>query len=211
MKRQKRLIIGGFAFLAALMICACFDKQIIYFVSSLRTYTLSQFFLGIKFLDADIFVVLFLTLILLRKREKREWIFPMWATILITGLATFVLKYSIQRPRPFAQNLITLLPGIADKASYHTWDFSFPSFDTAFVFCGIPIVWKFFPRFRYIWLSFSVLVGLSRVYFGVHFLSDVIFGAAMGLLIGALIIKEETERGSLKKIYLRTTRLFRKK
>ena len=121
-----------------------------------------------------------------------------------------ILKYSIQRPRPFVQGIVTLLPGISDKASYHFLDFSFPSFDTALVFCAIPLVWKFFPRFRYAWISFSILVGLSRIYFGVHFLSDVLFGGAMGLIIGLLVIQIENEKGSLRNVYRRITNRLKK-
>lgn len=211
-KQKKRAwIIAGICFLILLIASFCFDKQIIQFAASLRNIYLSQFFFGIKFIDNEILVAIFLTAILLWTRKKREWIFPIWMTILVTGIASFILKYSIQRPRPFAQGIVPLLAGLADKASYHSWDFSFPSFDTALVFCAIPIVWKFFPRFRYVWISFATLVGLSRMYFGVHFLSDVLFGAAMGLLIGVLIVREEMKKGSLRRIYDKTMKLFKRK
>ncbi len=192
------------ASLATLILFAAslfFDRQIIQFIVSLRDNFLNHLFLSVKFLDTEIFIVLFLTLILLWRKNKREWVIPLWLTVLVTGIAAFVLKYSIQRPRPFVQNIVTLLPGLIDKASYHTFDFSFPSFDTALVFCAAPLIWRFFPKFRYFWVSFSVLVGLSRIYFGVHFLSDVVFGAAMGILIGVAIINFEEKRGSLRKIY----------
>ncbi len=211
-KQKKRAwTIAGICFLVILAASFFFDKQMIQFVASLRNYYLSQIFFGVKFLDNEILVAVFLTVILLWKKGKREWVFPMWMTILATGIASFILKYSIQRPRPFVQGFVTLLPGLADKASYHTWDFSFPSFDTALTFCAVPIVWKLFPRFRYVWISFAVLVGLSRMYFGVHFMSDVLFGGAMGLLIGILIVREEMKKGSLRRIYHKITKLFSKK
>jgi len=196
--------------LVVLVLSFIFDYQIIQFVSSIRNYYLNMFFLGIKFIDSEIVIALFLTLILLWNRERREWVFPLWATIIATAVVSLFLKYFLQRPRPFAQGLIQLLPRVVDKASYHLWDFSFPSFDTAFVFCAMPLVWKFFPRFRYVWIVFAALVGLSRLYIGFHFMSDVIFGGAMGFLIGLLIMKQEEKNNRLRKLYHKMARLFKK-
>jgi len=200
-RKKRNFVLIGFGLLVISIIIFYFDKQIIQFISSLRNYYLSQFFLGIKFLDNEIFIVLFLTIILLLKKERKEWIFPLWMTMLITAIVNFVLKYFIQRPRPFIQGIVPLLPGIVDKISYHVWDFSFPSFDTALAFCAVPILSKSFPKLKYAWISFAVLVGLSRIYFGLHFLSDVILGGFIGFLIGIWIIKLEEKRHPLKKIY----------
>jgi undecaprenyl-diphosphatase len=41
------------------------------------------------------------------------------------------------------------------------------------------------------WLGFAILVAFSRVYFGVHYLSDVIAGAFIGYLIGYLAMNLE--------------------
>ena len=204
MLKKRWWFIWGFLIIVALKLALIFDSQIVQFVSSLRNYYLNIFFLGIKFIDSEIAIVLLLTLILFWKKGKRDWIFPLWAIILATAIVSIALKYFVQRPRPFAQGVISLLPGVADKASYHIWDFSFPSFDTALVFCAVPVVWKFFPRFRYVWIVFASLVGLSRLYIGVHFMSDVIFGGVMGFLIGILVVRGEEKNHLLKKLYRKT-------
>ena len=201
--QKKEGAIAGSILIAALVLSFCFDRQISVFFESLRGFYLNHLFIGVKFLDTEIIVAGFLTLVLVWKAKRREWILPLWLSFLATGIASFLLKYLIKRQRPFAQGVVALLSGIADKASYHVWDFSFPSFDTALAFCGLPLMWKFFPKFRYMWLAFSILVGLSRIYFGVHFMSDVIFGAIIGLGIGAWIIKMENKSGRLRKLYHR--------
>ena len=200
-KRGAQYFLFGIVIAAALALSFAFDKSIIMFLDSFRSYYLSKFFLGIKFLDNEILVVVLITLFLVLRGEKRKWILPTWITVLFTGVIVFALKILVHRQRPFVQGVVSLLPGIANSASYHTWDFSFPSFDSALVFCLIPVVWKFFPRFRWAWIAFSVLVALSRVYFGVHFMSDIISGAVIGFIIGALVVKLEKEKKFGERIY----------
>ena len=207
-KREVQYALFGTVIAAALAFSFVFDKSIIRFLDSFRGYYLSEFFLGIKFLDNEILVVVLITLFLALRGEKRKWILPTWMTVLFTGIIVFALKILVHRQRPFVQGIVSLLPGIANSAGYHTWDFSFPSFDSALVFCLIPVVWKFFPRFRWAWIAFSVLVALSRVYFGVHFMSDIISGAVIGFIIGALAVKLEKEKKFGERIY---SKIFGKK
>ena len=62
------------------------------------------------------------------------------------------------------------------------------------VFCAVPIVSKNFPKFKYAWILFAGLVAFSRVYLGLHFLSDVIVGGVLGYLIGVLVIRLEEKK-----------------
>lgn len=200
LKKRGWILTGLAVFIAVWIVCFIFDPSISKFVVSLRSLVLNKFFLGVSFVDNEIILGILLGALMFFWKEKREWIIPLWLSMILTAFVSFILKYSIQRQRPFAQGIVTLLPGIADKASYHTWDFSFPSFDTAFVFAVIPLVWKFFPKFRYIWIAFSILVGFSRIYFGVHFLSDVLAGGLIGYLTGKWVIYMETKSGNLRRI-----------
>jgi undecaprenyl-diphosphatase len=68
------------------------------------------------------------------------------------------------------------------------------------VFCTVPILSKEFPKFKYVWVVFASLVGLSRVYFGLHFMSDVIAGALIGYLIGMIVVGYEKEKGFGEKV-----------
>jgi len=60
-------------------------------------------------------------------------------------------------------------------------------------FCALPILSKEFPKLKYAWIAFAGLVAFSRVYFGVHFLSDVIAGSLIGFLVGTIIVRGEKE------------------
>ncbi len=199
-EQKKRLIIFAIILVVVLALSFYFDNTIIKFFLLIRNIYLDKFFLGITIIDNEIILAVLLTLLLLwKKREK--WILPLWVTMLVTALVSLILKIVVRRPRPFIAGVVPLMQGITDNINYHIWDFSFPSFDSAFVFCAIPIVWKFFPRFRYVWAAFAILVALSRVYIGVHYLSDIISGALIGYLIGILIIKLENKKKIFSVVY----------
>ena len=178
-----------------------FDREIIKFISSLRNIYLSDLFFGVKFLDNEIIIVGFLTILLLWRKKSRKWVLPLWVSMGITAITSLILKILVRRTRPFMQGVITLLPGILDELKYHIWDFSFPSFDTAFAFSAVPILSKLYPKFKYVWIIFATLIALSRIYFGLHFLSDIISGALIGILIGFIIVKVEDEKKIFQKFY----------
>jgi membrane-associated phospholipid phosphatase len=74
-------------------------------------------------------------------------------------------------------------------------------------FCAVPILSKEFPKFKHIWIIFASLVAFSRVYFGLHFLSDVIVGGLIGYLVGLIILKFELKTKIGGKAY---KKIFRK-
>jgi len=102
--------------------------------------------------------------------------------------------------------LISLFPSL-EKASYSIWNFSFPSFHAMIAFCTVPFLSKEFPKFKYVWIGFASLIALSRIYLGLHFLSDIIAGAIMGYLIGFGILEFEKEKKFFEKIW---NKIFRK-
>ncbi len=183
-----------------------FDSQIVKYISFLRNSILDGFFLLITLISSEIIIFFVLTALFLWTENKRRWIFPLWASLGISAIISFILKITVQRLRPFQSGIVSLLPKL-QEASFSIWNFSFPSFQTMLAFCAIPILYEQFPKFRKAWIGIAVLVGFSRVYFGLHFMSDVISGALIGYLIGMLVIKIEKENRFGKKIY---QKIFRK-
>jgi undecaprenyl-diphosphatase len=102
---------------------------------------------------------------------------------LITGLTAYiieipsfiVLKKLIKRDRPFvhiAQAQKALQP--ADK-------FSLPSGHSAAAFLMASLIAVYYPLYADIALCWATLIALSRVLLGVHYLSDIIAGAVLGV------------------------------
>ncbi|MBU3907546.1 MAG: phosphatase PAP2 family protein [Nanoarchaeota archaeon] len=199
MIKKKEVFILAAIFLA-LILSFYFDKEVIQLISLAQNAVFTDFFIGITFISSEIIIFFFLTSLFLWQDNKRKWILPLWFTLLMTIIISFFLKIIVQRERPFQLGIIPLIPAL-ESASYTIWNYSFPSFQAMLAFSAIPILSKEFPKFKWVWIVFAFLVGFSRVYFGVHFLSDVISGGLIGYFIGAIVIRIEKENGFWGKIY----------
>ena len=197
--KKRGMIITGIVLLLAL-ISFYFDSKIIEHISLLRNDYLNDFFLGITFVSSEIIIFFFLTSLFLWKEHKRKWILPLWATLGLSAIVSFFLKIMVQRPRPFQLGITSILP-ILEKSSHVIWNFSFPSFQAMLAFCAIPIISKEFPRLKNIWIVFALIVAFSRVYFGLHFMSDVIIGGVIGYMIGMFVVNTERKNKFWEKMY----------
>ena len=92
-----------------------------------------------------------------------------------------ILKPRVCRERPFMVEDFELLIPAPD-----TW--SFPSGHTASAFAGATALLLHSRRPGLIALAYAVLVGISRMYLCVHWPTDVIAGAAIGVLVAVLVV-----------------------
>lgn len=183
-----------------LIISFYFDSEIVKGISLLRNSLSDEFFLGITFVSSEVIIFFFLTSLFLFKENKRKLILPLWITLLFSAIISFLLKILFHRPRPFQLGIVETL-SVLEKTSQLVWNFSFPSFQSVLVFCSIPILSRAFPKFKNFWIGFACLVAFSRIYFGVHFLSDVFVGGILGYFIGHFILKFEDKNKFLEKGY----------
>ena len=195
-----------YLFLLLIVIAFYFDKVVIQGFEFIRNSVLSQILLAFTWITNEIIVFVFLTLMLFYG-SKKKWIIPFWATLALSTIIGILLKIITQRLRPFQQGLLATLPELA-KMSHFSWNLSFPSFTTIIMFCSLPIITKQYPKLKKTWLILAVLVALTRVYFGLHFLSDVLAGGLIGYLIGMWIIDLETNKRFFDKITKKVKKLF---
>ena len=106
------------------------------------------------------------------------------------GLAADMLKLIVLRQRPSAadlsgsieQTFAGWLPGFADNHRLQ----SFPSAHTATA-VGLAITLStLYPRGRWLFATCAVLAAVQRIESQAHFLSDVLAGAAVACLVGAV-------------------------
>jgi len=199
--KKKRIFIWiliAFAVIASLYL----DNTLVRDVSFLRNNVLDKVFLVITYLSSEITIFVIVTALFLWRDNKRRWILPLWATLGVSAIVSFVLKITIQRARPFQMGIVSLL-SVLQEASHDIWNFSFPSSHAMLAFCVVPILAEQYPKLKKMWIGIAVLIAFSRIYFGLHFFSDVIVGGGVGYLIGAMIVKLEKEHKFGKKIYER--------
>lgn len=117
---------------------------------------------------------------LIRKDTRRVGVMMAIALALDVVLCNGIIKPLAARPRPF-----TVRPGV-ELLIKAPWDYSFPSGHTAVSFAAAGAMWFAGQRGRTAALILAAVIGLSRIYLYVHYPSDVICGAALGLLCGFL-------------------------
>lgn len=66
--------------------------------------------------------------------------------------------------------------------------YAFPSSHAVNNFAGAFVVSHFYRQLQWAFYGFAAIVSFSRVYVGVHYPSDVLAGAAVGIGCGALVI-----------------------
>ena len=121
-----------------------------------------------------------LTLLLLILPKTRKCGLAMvLALALDVLLCNVIIKPLVARPRPYTYR--PELELLVERLS----DFSFPSGHTAIAFSGASAL--LFSKNRLGWAAIvlAALIGLSRLYLYVHYPTDVICGAALGLFCGA--------------------------
>jgi len=193
--KKRWLLIYIFAFLG--LVSLFFDNQISVFFQELRNPVIS-YCLSVFAFETETIIILFaITSLFLFKEKKKEWILPLWITAIAASIISFIIKIIVQRPRPFEAGVVSGLPlavellgkGINIFNFSLIWNFSFPSFQAALAFSALPLLDKEFKKLKYAWLVIAVMIALSRVYFGVHYMSDVIFGGVIGYIVGLVVIK----------------------
>ncbi len=111
--------------------------------------------------------------------RKRNLATYLLITLAITLTVYVTMKYAVDRPRPF--DIFPIDP------LYRPFDPSYPSGHAMTVFAAAGIIGAKEKRLLVPLLVLAVIVGLSRVYIGVHFPYDVVCGAALGLLIAYFV------------------------
>ena len=100
-----------------------------------------------------------------------------------SALMTQLLKHTIGRPRP----RVTQEGEFQFEPSLVSGFDSFPSGHTSASFAVATVLARHFPRLGWIGYLAAALIACSRVWRGSHFPTDAVGGAAIGVLIGALL------------------------
>lgn len=129
------------------------------------------------------YVYLFVLLFLLfrNKFNKRKTLIA-GVTISITYILSHIMKWIFFRPRPFLKQAVHLLPPVPSRK-----DSSFPSRHTSLAFAVSAFVFLY-QRTWGLWLwLLSFLVGISRIWMGQHYPSDVLGSAILGNITAFMI------------------------
>ena len=127
-----------------------------------------------------IWIVLAVVLLILPKTRKTGIIVAA-ALLMDLILCNLILKNLVARVRPYDVN--TAIAILIKKPL----DFSFPSWHTAASFAAMTAL--FLAKMKKAWIAalvLAVLIAFSRLYFYVHYPTDVLGGAVVGILSGII-------------------------
>lgn len=115
--------------------------------------------------------------------QRLEIVRALVIVLVLSELVAQVIKHLANRPRPLA-----VIPGL-DMHGYPASPHgnAYPSAHTAVVVAAVSALWPWmrWPQ-RTVGAAFAVLIACNRVYIGAHWPIDVLGGAAIGLLCGAI-------------------------
>ena len=120
-------------------------------------------------------------LFILRNKSRKIGVVLICALILTSLLGEGLIKHIVKRKRPFIKMNICDQLIIGTPSTY-----SFPSGHTASSFAVSAVFIAISSKISIIIIIISTLIALSRIYLKVHYVSDVIGGAILGLFCGTI-------------------------
>lgn len=134
---------------------------------------------------------LFFWYLVIKRAEKICFIlYPLIASLILTNALVRVIKVFFGRSRPdiFLTNGIYHLKWISFQRIFS----SLPSGHAATVAAIMGFLAARYPKHSLLCISLSVVISLSRVFIGAHYLSDILVGNFLGLYVSWIIYFRES-------------------
>ena len=169
------------------------DSKLFLYLNNLGTSKFDIFWISLSKIEANILMYLFLIILFFYNQKIRPkliyifyFFFVITLMIIITDQGANIFKDSFQRLRPcFNESIIDSLRLVKENCGGKYGFFSAHasnSFSLA-IFFGL----LFINRIRYIimiTIVYASLISYSRIYLGVHYPIDIIFGSFFGIFVG---------------------------
>ena len=186
MKKVYFYIIG----IILLLISFFLDNSIAGFFADNRIGFFDSLALFIHGVEGYVLFLFVFVILLLSNRKKM--ILPLLLTFIFYLGATYFLKVLIARPRPFTKfDFGDNFPYLGESGINR----SFPS-GHATAAASVIRFFEFNRILLWVWIAITILFMFSRVYLGMHYLSDVVAGFILGYFIGdsGIFLAEKLKR-----------------
>lgn len=158
------------------------DSAAVVWSQNLRAPWLDGVFASVSGLGSISFAFwLGLLFVLVSGKSKGKAGAAIWTAAFVSYNVSGILKAAFKVERPY--EILTVEPAVWSTG------YAFPSGHTAMAFALATVLSSHFPKFRAGFFLAAAAVGISRIYLGVHYPSDVLGGVLLGLLAGYWICK----------------------
>lgn len=160
----------------------------LYLFNQINQYALKWYWLDVfgifcaKYLGYILVLALLFYIVARFRKYRKTGLKAFTAAIFSRFIIVELIRWTWQRPRPFINNTVNLL-------LEHSAEPAFPSGHAAFYFALATVVFLRNKKLGSLFLFGALLISLSRVFVGVHWLSDILAGAIIGIFSGWLIYK----------------------
>jgi undecaprenyl-diphosphatase len=187
MELIKKIVVGIiiYAVISAMLIifldqAIALDNAWFVLINSVSNPFLDSFFFIVTYLGSSVFWILMIILFWMEKQKKAS--VYLMIMFVIDSLTSLFLKYFFFRPRPYDTMPVKFLGFDVELGT------SFPSGHTQRAFSGAVILGTLYKKYRLPLFVLALLVGISRIYIGVHYPLDTLVGAMNGLLFGMIAL-----------------------
>jgi len=174
------------------------DSQLFLFLNNLGSSTFDAFWIFLSYKESNIFFYLSLLIFYFYKESKTIKLSEVFYSLLfiaimitITDQTANLFKDSFQRLRPcYNESLIDSVRLVKESCGGKYGFFSAHASNSFSLAVFFGLLYK--NRFRYIIyisLLYASLISYSRIYLGVHFPLDILFGGVYGITIGLVVFR----------------------
>ena len=174
------------------------DSQLFLFLNNLGSSKFDAFWIFLSYKESNIFFYLSLLIFYFYKESKTIKLSEVFHSLLIIAIMIIIadqtanlFKDSFQRLRPcYNESLIDSVRLVKESCGGKYGFFSAHASNSFSLAVFFGLLYK--NRFRYIIyisLLYASLISYSRIYLGVHFPLDILFGGVYGITIGLVVFR----------------------
>lgn len=157
------------------------DSYLFHVINNFAGKWISLDTLAIFFASYFEYFLLFFLVCFLAINFRKNW-HMVFSALFSAFVSRFVFCSAVRmlwfRPRPFVENSVNLL------MDYNAKESSFPSGHASFYFALSTVIYLYNKKIGILFYAFTILMTLSRVFVGIHWPSDILFGALLGVITG---------------------------